>query len=124
MSTVLEKLHRIQELLKTHNRVLCYEHAQDGFDKDEPKCPEIVPFTVKTLSCDGGCCEDLEDESGYENVSHNLEIWELQETDGVFDGRVYLYSPCCECDFVHPTIKKVGNVWHLEVDIDVIFTIE
>jgi hypothetical protein len=121
MSVVLEKLRRVQELLKSHNRVLCYDHARDGFS-DEPKCPEIIPFTVKTLICDGGCY--INDDGDYEDESYNLEIWELKETDGVFTGRVYLYSPCCECDFIHPIIKKVGDVWHLKVYDDVIFTIE
>ena len=127
-----DTLNLICEILKTHNRVMCYPMEKDGFDPDE-NCityKDVIPIYVREMSnsldldfynvdnCD--IYNDINCNNYPRCYCHNhLEIWELIKlSDTKYQAKAYLHSSKVECDFIFPTINKMYGKWYMKVDLD------
>jgi len=135
-----DTLNLICELLKTHDRVLCYpedkedEDKEDkgGFNSDEDYITykKVIPIYVRELTNSLDLDSDDVDNCDTENnincehyprcYCHNLlELWTLEKiSDTSYRAKAYLHASKIECDFIYPTINKINGRWYIQFGKD------
>lgn len=107
-------LNYIYEILKTHDRVLCYPIDENRYGLETKKTityKDVIPIYVRELNSSLDLdAYDIESCDNYHHCyCHNLlEIWKLEKiSDMEYQAKAYLHASKFEGDFIFPIISKI-----------------
>jgi hypothetical protein len=115
-------LNYIYEILKTHDRVVCYPMDENRYElgtKETITYKDVIPIYARELNSSLDLdAYDIESCDIYNNTDcdnyprcycHNLlEIWKLEKiSDMEYQAKAYLHASKCEGDFIFPFFSKI-----------------